>query len=54
MTDGGKKYHMKNCSVVNTGKKGMELSEAKKKSYMACNVCKPDEKKTTAEYPKKK
>ncbi len=54
VTDGGKKYHMKNCSVVSTGKKGLELSEAKKKGYSACAVCKPDEKKTAAEEPKKK
>ncbi|MDF2454389.1 MAG: hypothetical protein K0R51_382 [Cytophagaceae bacterium] len=54
VTEGGKKYHMKNCSVVSTGKKGIELSDAKKKGYSACAVCKPDGKKTTAEEPKKK
>ncbi len=54
VTDGGKKYHMKNCSVVSTGKKGLEVSEAKKAGYSACSVCKPDEKKSIAEEPKKK
>jgi hypothetical protein len=55
VTDGGKKYHMKNCSVVSTGKKGIERSEAMKQGYTACAVCKPDEKKgTAAEDPKKK
>lgn len=56
VTDGGKKFHMKNCSVVNTGKKGIEVSEAKKKGYTACSVCKPDEKKEgiLKDDPKKK
>lgn len=54
VTEGGKKYHMKNCSVVNTGKKGIERSEAQKKGYTSCNVCKPDEKKAAADDPKKK
>lgn len=40
VTDNGKKYHMKNCDVAKTGKKGIELSEAKKKGYEACKVCK--------------
>jgi hypothetical protein len=44
---------MKYCSVVSTGKKGIELSEAKKKGYTSCSVCKPDEKKV-GEEPKKK
>ena len=43
VTDGGKKYHKKNCSVVKEGKKGMELAEAKKQGYTACAVCKPDD-----------
>jgi hypothetical protein len=54
VTDGGKKYHMKNCSVVSKGKKGLELNEAQKKGYSSCNVCKPDEKKNIADDPKKK
>lgn len=46
VTDNGKKYHMKNCDVAKTGKKGIELSEAKKKGYEACKVCKaPSENK---------
>ena len=44
ITDGGKKYHLKNCSVVKTGKKGIDLADAKKQGYTACAVCKPDEK----------
>ncbi len=39
----GKKYHMKNCSVAGTGKKGMSIDEAKKAGYTACKVCKPDD-----------
>jgi len=56
VTEGGKKYHMKNCSVVSTGKKGLELNDAKKKGYSACSVCKPDEKKegVLKDEPKKK
>lgn len=54
VTEGGKKYHMKNCSVVSTGKKGIERSDAKKKGYTSCAVCKPDEKKAAAEESKKK
>ena len=33
ITDTGKKYHAKNCSLAKTGKKGMELAEAKKQGY---------------------
>ncbi len=56
VTSGGKKYHKKNCSVVKEGKKGVELSEAKKQGYTPCAVCKPDEKAATAPKadPKKK
>ena len=39
VTDGGKKYHKKNCSVVKTGKSETTLDEAKKKGYTSCNVC---------------
>jgi hypothetical protein len=46
VTESGKKFHMKNCSVAKTGKTGMEYSEAKKKCYTPCGVCKPDDKKT--------
>ena len=41
-TEKGKKFHKKNCSVVNEGKKGIELAEAKKQGLTACSVCKPD------------
>lgn len=40
ITDTGKKYHAKNCSLAKTGKKGMELAEAKKQGYEACKNCK--------------
>lgn len=36
----GKKYHTKNCRLKKNSK-GMKLSEAKKKGYTACKVCKP-------------
>lgn len=64
VTESGKKYHAKNCSVVKTGKKGMELAEAKKQGYEPCKVCKADDlkaaapadkpKETTKEQPKNK
>ncbi|MBO9702907.1 MAG: hypothetical protein J7604_22020 [Sporocytophaga sp.] len=55
VTEKGKKYHKKNCSVVSEGKKGQELAEAKKNGYEPCSVCKPDEKKKQeATDPKKK
>jgi hypothetical protein len=42
VTESGKKYHAKNCNIVKTGKKGMELSEAKKKGYTPCASCKAE------------
>lgn len=44
ITEGGKKYHKKNCSVVKTGKTETTLDEAKKKGYTSCNVCYKDAK----------
>jgi len=43
ITESGKKYHAKNCSLVKTGKKGIELAEAKKQNYQPCKNCKADE-----------
>ncbi len=43
VTESGKKYHAKNCSIVKTGKKGIELAEAKKQGYEPCKNCKADE-----------
>lgn len=42
VTPSGKKYHAKNCEVAKTGKKGMELAEAKKQGYEACKICKAE------------
>lgn len=42
ITESGKKYHAKNCSIAKTGKKGIELSEAIKQGYEPCKVCKAD------------
>jgi hypothetical protein len=58
VTDNGKKYHAKNCTLAKTGKKGLELSEAKKKGYEPCKNCKadaikPEEKKATPAKAKK-
>ena len=36
----GKKYHVKNCRLKQ-GSHAMKLSEAKKKGYEPCKVCKP-------------
>lgn len=42
ITESGKKYHAKNCSMVKTGKKGIELAEAQKQGYEPCKNCKAD------------
>lgn len=52
ITDSGKKYHAKNCSVAKTGKKGINLKDAKKQGYEACKVCKADAIKEENEKPK--
>ena len=54
VTESGKKYHAKNCSVAKTGKKGIELATAKKEGYEPCKVCKADEVKPEADKPKEK
>jgi NOL1/NOP2/fmu family ribosome biogenesis protein len=58
VSETGKKYHAKNCSLAKTGKSGMQLSEAKKKGYEPCKSCKadaikPEEKKGTGTKGKK-
>jgi hypothetical protein len=56
VTESGKKYHKKNCTIVKEGKKGIELKEATKQGYTACGTCKPDAKESTPakkEEPKK-
>lgn len=58
ITESGKKYHAKNCTIAKTGKKGIELSEAKKQGFEPCKVCeiKPgagDEKKLSSKNAKK-
>lgn len=40
VTESGKKYHAKNCDVAKTGKKGIDLSAAKKQGYEPCKFCK--------------
>lgn len=42
ITENGKKYHAKNCNLVKTGKKGIELAEAKKQGLEPCKACKSD------------
>jgi hypothetical protein len=55
VTEKGKKYHKKNCSVVKEGKKGIEMADAKKSGYDPCDVCKPlATQKAEATDPKKK
>jgi hypothetical protein len=39
----GKKFHKKNCDLAKTGKKSIDLKEAKKQGYEACKQCKPGE-----------
>lgn len=52
VTESGKKYHAKNCDVVKTGKKGLELSEAKKQGYEPCKVCKVPHEYKAVDKPK--
>ena len=54
VTESGKKYHTKNCDVARTGKKGIELSEAKKQGYEPCKVCKVTPESKEADKPKEK
>lgn len=54
ITESGKKYHAKNCDVAKTGKKGIELAEAKKQGYEACKVCKVSSEQKVADKPKDK
>lgn len=54
VTDNGKKYHAKNCDVAKTGKKEIELSEAKKQGYEACKVCKVNHETKEADKAKDK
>lgn len=53
ITESGKKYHAKNCSLVKTGKKGITLKEAIKQGYEACKNCKADDIKAIEEKPVK-
>jgi hypothetical protein len=53
ITEQGKKYHAKNCSLVPTGKKGIQLAEAKKLGYEPCKHCKADEIREEKAAPKK-
>lgn len=47
ISESGKKYHTKNCSVAKTGKKGIELNEALKRGFEGCKVCNPATSKAT-------
>jgi micrococcal nuclease len=37
----GKKYHKSNCRYVKKSKTAIKKSEAQKRGYTACSVCKP-------------
>ena len=52
ITETGKKYHAKNCDVAKTGKKGIELANAKKQGYEACKICKIEQSQKIANKPK--
>jgi hypothetical protein len=52
ITESGKKYHAKNCDMVKTGKKGIDLALAKKQGYEPCSFCKKDL-EITGDKPKK-
>ena len=51
ITESGKKYHAKNCTLVKTGKKGIALKEAIKQGYEPCKMCKADDIKAVEEKP---
>jgi hypothetical protein len=54
VTESGKKYHAKNCSIVKNGKKGIDLAEAKKQGFEPCKSCKSEEEPKAADKPKEK
>jgi hypothetical protein len=54
ISESGKKYHAKNCDIAKTGKKGIELTEAKRQGFIACKICKIDQPKKIADKPKDK
>jgi hypothetical protein len=55
VTEKGKKFHAKNCDLVKTGKKGMEIADAKKAGFGPCGHCKVEAKeKKKVEKPKTK
>lgn len=51
VTENGKKYHAKNCALAPSGKKGLELKDAKSKGYTPCAKCKSDNIKADARKP---
>lgn len=53
VTEKGKKYHKKNCSLA-TGKTGIDVAEATKQGYVACAICFKDNTKGTKQPAKKK
>jgi len=53
ITETGKKYHAKNCDMVKTGKKGIDLTLAKKQGYEPCSFCKKNI-EVVADKPKEK
>lgn len=52
VSETGKRYHAKNCSLAKTGKKGMPLQEARKAGYTPCKACKAEEIKAAEEKKK--
>ncbi len=59
ITETGKKYHSKNCSLAKKEGKAISLVEAKKQGYTPCTACGADkivekkEKKQKTEKPEK-
>lgn len=54
VTENGKKFHAKNCDLVKTGKKGMELKDAVAKGFGPCAHCKSDADKPKTKKAKSK
>jgi len=43
ITNTGKKYHVEDCRALDKSKKEVTISEAKRRGYTPCGICKPRE-----------
>lgn len=52
VTEQGKKYHARICSVAKNGKRGISLADAKRLGYQACKICLAEKPKSIKEKPR--